>query len=80
MGLEVYIIGIRKIREEELGYYWHKSAYGFEQIESLLEDTVDYYDEECEYTVVPYDVISPYINRRPIIEDEEEEIIAYLYG
>ena len=74
-GRELYVFWT-----ERLGYYWHKSPYDRERIEQLLEDTEGYADWDQSFHVVPYDRIRAFMDRRPMIKNKHEEIIAFLYG
>ena len=67
---------------EELAHYWHKSDYGGERIDMMIEEVcdLDYMDWDQNFHVVPYDVIDCYTDRRPLLEDEDEEIVAFIYG
>ena len=65
---------------ERLGYYWHKDMNDRERIEMLLEDMGSSMDWDQSYHIVSYYFIRGYIDRDPILMDEKEEIITFLYG
>ena len=74
-GKERYVFWV-----EELGYYWHKDPYGRIKIEELLFDRRVSVEWDQSFHVVPYSIISDFMDRKPLMKKKREEIIAFLYG
>ena len=74
-GEERYVFWV-----ERLGYYWHKDPYGRIKIEELLFDRRVSVEWDQSFHVVPYSIISDFMDRKPLMKKKCEEIIAFLYG
>lgn len=65
---------------EELNRFWMKDPDEREKVKYLLEEVEDMLNEKDSFHVIPAAYVMQYCDRRPVIRDEEKEIITVFYG